>query len=154
MIYTEKDELEDIMLRIDELDSLIIAHLTENGRASYATLGKRVGLSTPAVKRRVDRLVAEGVIQGFTVTLDPGALGWTIEAFVEIYCEGQIPPDEMRVMVGSIPEVVEAFTVTGDSDGIMLVRAADASHFETVLGTIRRYPGVLRTRSAIVLSRM
>lgn len=154
MIYTDKDETEETFLRIDELDSLIIAHLTENGRASFASLGTRVGLSTPAVKRRVDRLVAEGVIQHFTVVLDPGALGWTIEAFVEIYCDGQIPPDEMRIMVGSIPEVVEAFTVTGDADGILLVRAADASHFESVLGAIRRYPGVLRTRSAIVLTRM
>ena len=141
-------------MRIDELDHKILAVLTENGRESFATLGQRIGLSTAATKRRVDRLRHDGIIRRFTAEVEPAALGWTIEAFVELYCEGRVPPDRMRELVRTIPEVVEAYTVTGESDGILRVRASDTGHFEKVLGAIRNHPGVTRTRSALVLSRL
>jgi len=143
-----------VPLRLDDLDRKIIAHLMENGRESFAALGERIGLSTAATKRRVDRLRQEGVIRRFSTEIEPAALGWTIEAFVELYCEGRVPPDGMRALARSIPEVSEAYTVTGEADGILLVRAADASHFEKVLGVIRNHPGVSRTRSAVVLSHL
>jgi DNA-binding Lrp family transcriptional regulator len=57
-------------------------------------------------------------------------------------------------MVSTIPEVVEAYTVTGEADGILRVRAADTDHFEKVLGIIRNHSGVSRTRSSLVLSRL
>lgn len=142
------------MARLDDIDHKILASLIENGRESYATLGARVGLSTAATKRRVDRLRHDGVITRFTAEVEQAALGWTIEAFVELYCEGRVPPDRMRDLVRSIPEVVEAYTVTGESDGILKVRASDTGHFERVLGTIRNHPGIIRTRSALVLSRL
>ena len=141
-------------LRLDDLDRKIIARLIENGRESFAALGQRIGLSTAATKRRVDRLRHEGVIRRFTAEIEPAALGWTIEAFVELYCEGRVPPDGMRDLAVSIPEVSEAYTVTGEADGILLVRAADAAHFERVLGVIRNHPGVSRTRSTVVLSHL
>ena len=141
-------------LRIDGIDEKIIARLLENSRESYASIGDTVGLSTAAVKRRVDRLRADGAIRRFTIDIEPAALGWTIEAFVEIYCEGRVPPDRMREMVTSIPEVARAYTVTGEADGILVVRAEDTSHFERILGVIRNYPGVRRTRSSLVLSQL
>jgi DNA-binding Lrp family transcriptional regulator len=141
-------------LRIDSIDEKIIARLMENSRESYASIGGTVGLSTAAVKRRVDRLRSDGAIRRFTIDIEPAALGWTIEAFVEIYCEGRVPPDRMREMVTSIPEVARAYTVTGEADGILVVRAEDASHFEKILGVIRNYPGVRRTRSSLVLSQL
>lgn len=141
-------------MRLDQIDHQILAALGESGRESYAALGTRVGLSTAAVKRRVDRMRDTGAIRRFTVEVDPTALGWSIEAFVELYCEGRVPPDRMRAMVTTIPEVVEAWTVTGEADGILLVRSADAAHFERTLGTIRTYPGVSRTRSSLVLSHL
>jgi DNA-binding Lrp family transcriptional regulator len=140
--------------RLDDLDHKLLALLIENGRESFAALGQRVGLSTAATKRRVDRLRREHVIRRFTAEVEPTALGWTIDAFVELYCEGRVPPDRMRDLVASIPEVVEAYTVTGEADGILRVRASDTGHFEKVLGIIRNHPGVLRTRSALVLSRL
>jgi DNA-binding Lrp family transcriptional regulator len=141
-------------LRIDDLDHKILARLVENGRETYAAIGHAVGLSTAATKRRVDRLRDEGVIRRYTAEVEPAALGWTIEAFVELYCEGQVPPSRMREMVSAIPEAVDAYTVTGEADGILLVRCSDATHFEKVLGVIRTYPGVNRTRSSIILSHL
>ena len=142
------------MWRIDDLDHKLLALLIENGRESFAALGQRVGLSTAATKRRVDRLRHEHVIRRFTAEVEPAALGWTIDAFVELYCEGRVPPDRMRDLIRTIPEVVEAYTVTGEADGILRVRASNTGHLEKVLGIIRNHPGVLRTRSALVLSRL
>ena len=142
-------------LRLYYVDHKILARLTEDGRTSFAALGQQIGLSTAATKRRVDRLLRDGAIRRFTAELElPLVLGWSIEAFVELYCEGRVPPDRMRDMVRTIPEVVEAYTVTGESDGMLRVRAADTAHFEKVLGVIRNSPGVSRTRSSLVLSRL
>ena len=141
-------------MRIDDVDHKILARLIDNGRESYASIGGAVGLSTAATKRRIDRLRTEGVIRRYTAEVEPAALGWTIEAFVELYCEGQVPPSRMKDMVSAIPEAVDAYTVTGEADGILLVRCSDASHFERVLGVIRNSPGVNRTRSSIILSHL
>src|SRR5204863_6969 len=67
------------VLRMDDVDRRIIALLGADARASYAEIGTQVALSAPAVKRRVDRLRASGVIKGFTAVLDPAAIGWTTE---------------------------------------------------------------------------
>ena len=60
--------------------------------ASYAEIGAKVSLSAPAVKRRVERLRSAGVIKGFTAVIEPAAVGWTTEAFVELFCTGRTTP--------------------------------------------------------------
>ncbi len=142
------------MLRIDATDQRIIASLLEDSRRSFAVVGAEVGLSAPAVKRRVDRLRADGVVRAFTAVVDPAALGWTVEAFVEVFCEGRVSPARIRTMVADIPEVEAAFTVTGDADALLHVRAADMTHFERVLETVRDHEGIKQTRSTVVLSRL
>jgi DNA-binding Lrp family transcriptional regulator len=141
-------------LRIDDTDRKLLVLLMEDGRQSYASLGQQVQLSTAATKRRVDRLRRDGVIRGFGADVDPAALGWSIEAFVEIYCNGQIPPAKMKELAEDVPEVYDAYTVTGEADGLLVVRCSDAAHLERVLGRIRTHHDVLRTRSAIVLSHL
>jgi DNA-binding Lrp family transcriptional regulator len=143
----------DPLLR-DELDRKIVAGLVENGRATYAELGQRVGLSTPAVKRRVDRLVATGVIRGFTALVDPAALGDDTEAFVELQCRTRTAPDEIRAMVAAHPEVVAAYTITGDSDALLHLRTGGIHEVEAVVERIRLHPNAERTNSRIVLSRL
>ena len=71
----------------------IVALLVADGRATFHAIGDQVGLSAPAAKRRVDRLVAEGTITGFTALVDPAAEGSPLEAFVELHCQGAISPD-------------------------------------------------------------
>ena len=65
---------------MDDIDARIVAFLVRDARASYALIGGEVGLSAPAVKRRVDRLRAAGAITGFSARVDPAAMGWTTEA--------------------------------------------------------------------------
>ena len=81
-------------VRLNDLDERIVHALAEDARRSYADIGELVGLSAPAVKRRVDRLRADGAITGFTVRVDPAALGWETEGFVEIYCRRNTSPGD------------------------------------------------------------
>ena len=139
---------------VDDIDARIIAALIEDARASYAVIGQQVGLSAPAVKRRVDRLRASGAIRGFSARVDPAAMGWTTEAYVELFCGGRTSPDEIAAAVRRYPEVADACTITGEADALVHIRAADVRHFETVMERIRAEPFVVRTRSVIVLSRL
>jgi DNA-binding Lrp family transcriptional regulator len=139
-------------VRLDPLDEEIIALLVDDARRSYADLGSRVGLTASAVKRRVDRLRSGGAITGFTVRLDPGALGWTIEGYVELYCRMSTSPEAIRAAVSRFPEVVDASTISGEADALLRILAADMRHFEQVLEQIGAQPFVARTKSVLVLS--
>ena len=141
-------------MQIDDVDQRIIASLVADARASYADIGARVSLSAPAVKRRVDRLRAAGVIRGFTAVIDPAAVGWTTEAFVELFCAGRTTPAQIAVAVRRLPEVVGAYTVSGEADALVHLRAADIAHLENALERLRAQTFVTSTRSTIVLSRL
>lgn len=142
------------MLRIDEIDQRIIASLIADARSSYAEIGTVVSLSAPAVKRRVDRLRAAGVILGFTAVVDPAAVGWRTEAFVELFCAGRTSPAQLAEATGRHPEVVAAYTVSGEADALVHLRASDIGHLERALERLRAEPFVSSTRSTIVLSRL
>ncbi|MGD0553543.1 MAG: Lrp/AsnC family transcriptional regulator [Streptosporangiaceae bacterium] len=139
---------------LDDIDAKIISALIRDARSSYAVIGDEVGLSAPAVKRRVDRMRAAGAITGFSARVDPAALGWTTEAYVELFCSGRTSPGDIAAAVRGYPEVVDACTVTGEADALVHIRAADIGHFERVMERISAEPFVVRTRSAIVLSRL
>ena len=141
-------------MALDELDRRIVAALIEDARATYAEVGAVVGLSAPAVKRRVDRLRASGAITGFSARVDPSALGWTTEAYVELYCRGRTSPADIAAAVSKHPEITDACTVTGEADALLHIRAADVRHFERVMERIGAERFVVRTRSVIVLSRL
>jgi DNA-binding Lrp family transcriptional regulator len=121
---------------------------------SLAELGERVNLSSPAVKRRVDRLRSGGVITGFTALVDPAALGHATEAFVEIYCAANVSPSVLRETLMHEPEVVAAYTVTGEADALAHLRATDVQHLEGTVERIRTHPEIARTKTIIVLSRL
>ncbi|MFC1406171.1 MULTISPECIES: Lrp/AsnC family transcriptional regulator [Streptacidiphilus] len=140
--------------RLDETDRKVLEVLGRDGRASYAEIGLLVNLSATAVKRRVDRLRERGVVRGFTVVLDPASLEWRTEAFVEVYCRERTSPEEILAALRQFPEVVAAWTVTGDADALVHLRAADTGHLEAVIERIRRERGVQRSRSQVVLSRL
>lgn len=139
---------------MDAIDSRIIDQLRQNARAGYGDIGDVVGLSASAVKRRVDKLVADRVIRGFTVQVDPAVEGLAVEAYVELFCRGTVAPEELRRILLAVPEVVEAGTVTGDADAIVRLRSRDIPSMEEALERVRSAPNVDHTRSAIVFSRL
>jgi len=137
---------------MDRIDHRIVALLRENARRSFQDIGGHVSLSAPAVKRRVDKLEADGVIRGYSANIDPAALGWHAHAFVELFCEGRMSGTEVRDAVAAYPEVEGAYTIAGAPSAILHVRATDTQHLEEALERIRETPGVSRTQTQVVLS--
>jgi DNA-binding Lrp family transcriptional regulator len=137
---------------VDGIDQQIVALLRQNARRSFQDIGGRVSLSPPAVKRRVDRLEAAGVIRAYAAIVDPSAMGWHTHAFVALYCEGRMSAGEIRAAVGDHPEVVAAYTVAGEASAILHVYAEDTAHLEVALERIRDTPGIRRTQTQVVLS--
>jgi len=142
------------MDRLDDTDERILAELTQHARATFAEIGQTVNLSAPAVKRRVDRMLDNGVIKGFTTVVDRNALGWNTEAYVQVFCNGTIAPDQLRAAWVNMPEVVSAATVTGTSDAILHVLARDMRHLEAALERIRLSAHIERSESIVVLSNL
>ena len=137
---------------MDDIDRQIVALLRQNARRSFQSIGMRVSLSAPAVKRRVDRLEQAGVLRGYTAVVDPAAMGWSTHAFVALFCEGRMSAAEVARAVDRHPEVVAAYTVAGEASAMLHVRAEDTAHLEAALERIRDAPGVVRTQTQVVLS--
>lgn len=104
------------------------------------------------MKRRVDRLEAEGVVRGYAAVVDAAALGWPTHAVVALFCEGRMAAAEVRAAVQGHPEVAAAYTIAGEASAVLHVRARDTRHLEETLERIRATPGVRRTQTQVVLS--
>ncbi|MBF6301806.1 Lrp/AsnC family transcriptional regulator [Nocardia amamiensis] len=139
---------------MDDLDRRILEQLLKHARASFQEIGSAVGLSAPAVKRRVDRLVANKQITGFTALVNPAALGWKTEAYVEVYYRDNISPAELKRSLEPIPQVVGVWTIAGEADALVHVMATDMAEIEVTVERIRENARVGRTRSSIVMSRI
>jgi DNA-binding Lrp family transcriptional regulator len=137
---------------MDDTDQRIVALLRQNARRSFQDIGEHVHLAAPAVKRRIDRLEADGVIQGYTAIVDPRAFGWHAEAFVDLYCEGRMPADAIKRAVEDEPGVVSAHTVAGEASALLHVQARDTQDLELCLERIRATDGITRTVTEVVLS--
>ncbi len=138
--------------RLDDLDRKILEHLERDGRATLSDVGEAVGLSSSAVKRRVDRLQTTGVIVGYSAIVDPAALGDRLEAFMELYCADNVAPADLLAAVSEIPAVVAAHTVAGDADAVVRVRVEGIEELERTIERLRRDPKVMRTRTMVALS--
>jgi Lrp/AsnC family transcriptional regulator, leucine-responsive regulatory protein len=139
---------------IDAVDRKILSLLIADGRRTYDDIARRVSLSAPSVKRRVDRLRESGALEGFTAVVDHGAMGWNTEALVELFYRPGTTLDEVAATLCDHPEVVEAWSVTGEADAIARVRTADNIGLERLIMDLQRNGLVVRTRSQVVLSRL
>jgi DNA-binding Lrp family transcriptional regulator len=139
---------------MDAVDRQILALLVEDGRRTYDDIARQVSLSAPAVKRRVDRLRRQGALRGFTAVVDHAAMGSSTEALIELFFAPGTPLDEVAATLRGHPEVVEAWSVTGDADAIARVRAQDNADLERVIIALQAGGPVERTRSQVVLSRL
>jgi Lrp/AsnC family transcriptional regulator, leucine-responsive regulatory protein len=138
---------------LDGTDLEIIHLLQEDSRRSLADIGRRVSLSPPAVKRRMDRLEADGVIAGYTVRVDHGRLGRPLEAFTELRFAGTTKVDDISTIATGLPEVHAVFTTAGDPDAIVWMRVKDVDDMKRVIDRLRRTGKVVGTKTLMVLGR-
>jgi len=139
---------------MDSVDRRILALLVADGRRTYDDISSDVSLSAPSVKRRIDRLRASGALRGFTAVIDHGKLGDHTEALVELFFEPGTLLDEVADALREHPEVVEAWSVTGDADAIARVRTEDNAGLERLIMRLQKGGRIERTRSQVVMSRL
>ncbi len=125
-------------MELDQADRRLITLLQANARATLAELAAAVNLSSPAVKRRIDRLHQRGVITGYTALVDHGKLGFPLQAFSELRFDGTAGVDEIASIANEIPEVEAVYTTAGDPDALALLRVRDVEDLKRVIDLIRR----------------
>jgi Lrp/AsnC family leucine-responsive transcriptional regulator len=136
---------------LDETDHEIIALLCADARRPLADIAKRVHLSSPAVKRRLDRLEQLKVIIGYTARVDHAKLGRPLEAFTELRFVGSTPVDQIARIAEDIPEVQAVFTTAGDPDALAWIRVKDVADLKRVVDDLRRSGRVTGTKTLMVL---
>jgi DNA-binding Lrp family transcriptional regulator len=140
-----------VIMTIDATDQQILALLREDGRASTALLGRRLGLSRTTVHSRIDRLLARRVITGFTVRMGADTEREQIQAHVLITL---VPKLQARAEAAlrKLPEVRKLYAVSGQHDSIAIVVTETVGEMDRVLDQIGSLDGIDRTLSSIVLS--
>lgn len=137
---------------VDETDLRIVEVLQSQGRATLAAIGADVGLSAPAVKRRIDRLEAIGAIRGYTAVVDHRLLGYSLEAFAELQFVGTAPVGSIESLIDEVPEIEALFTIAGDPDALAWIMARDVPDLTRVIDRIRRTGMVTGTKTLMVLA--
>jgi DNA-binding Lrp family transcriptional regulator len=139
---------------LDETDRTIVAELREDGRLSMRALADKLHISRATTYTRVERLVAEGVITGYSATIDPERYGYGISAYVYLKIS-QHSWKTVRRQVLQIPEVWHGALVSGENDLVLLVRTQDAASMrELVLNTFQTMPDVLATQTVLILDEL
>ncbi|MGW0465240.1 Lrp/AsnC family transcriptional regulator [Streptomyces sp. NPDC003027] len=137
-------------MAVDELDTRILRLLIERPRTSVREYARILGVARGTVQARIDRLERDGVITATGPVLSPAALGHPVLAFVHIeVTQGHL--DEVGDALAVIPEIVEAFSITGGGDLLTRVVARDNGHLEDVIQRLIQLPGVVRTRTEMAL---
>lgn len=138
-------------MQLDRLDISILRNLQEDASISIQDLGTKVGLSATPCWRRVKRLQNDGFIRKQVALLDPKLLELEVNVFVHVKLKAH--SDEVlnvfEESVASIPEVVECYSVSGDTDFLLRIVVADVATYETLL-----YKKLIRLREVGTLNSM
>ena len=123
---------------IDAINIRVLEELQRDPRLSMSELGRRIGMSSPAVAERVRRLEEAGVIRGYRLDLDPVALGLPIAAYIRIRPNtGQLP--RIAELAWQIPEVVECHRVTGEDCFVLKVHIPAIDQLDRLLDAFLLY---------------
>jgi len=136
---------------MDEIDTQILSLLCANGRASFASIGAQVGLSPHGTADRVRRLERDGVITGYTARVDPGRVGRSVDALVDVRLLPSTDPDQFERLVARLPAVTELVFLTGRFDYQLRVACKDAEDLDQTVRGVRRDGGVAATETRIVM---
>ena len=137
---------------MDSVDRQIVQALRSNARASYAELGRLVGLSGPSVTDRINRLEQSGVIVGYHAAVNPLSVGLGVTALIGLLVGDSADHEEVAKRLQSVGEIEDCWFIAGDDSFMVKVRAPDVEALEKTVGRLSRTRGVSRTRTTIVLS--
>lgn len=136
---------------MDATDLMLLKLLEADSRQQYADLGKAVHLSAPAVHARVKKLEQAGVIKGYSVKIDPAAIGKPICAFIRL-STSRVSCSDTGNLLAKLPEVEECHSTAGEDCVLVKVRTKSTEALQNLIQTIVQLPGVTRTMTTVVLS--
>ncbi|MGF1609105.1 MAG: Lrp/AsnC family transcriptional regulator [Kiloniellales bacterium] len=145
------------MINLDQFDLALLAALQQDGRLTNQELAGRVNLSASQCSRRRLRLEAAGIIAGYRATIDASAVGLGIAAFVQVtlVAHSNANAERFKALVRERPEILEAYTLTGDADYLLRVVTADLAALARFISDVLLPHGtVARVESRIVLDRL
>jgi Lrp/AsnC family leucine-responsive transcriptional regulator len=135
----------------DAVNRKLLGFLRENARATYAEIGQHAHLSAPAVYERIRRMESEGVIQRYTITIDPAAIGLPFSAFIRIGTSGNHGCATIAANLAMNPEIEECHSIAGEDTVLVKARTARPIDLEHLIGRIRSIPGIVTTVTTVVL---
>lgn len=136
----------------DTLDLAVLRLLVEQPCAGVREYARLLGVARGTAQARVDKLLRAGVLTSFAPHLSPAALGYGVLAYLHLHlAQGQL--DQASRLLAAIPEIISADSIAGEGDLLCQAVAADNAALERVIQRVIATPGVVRTRTEIVLSR-
>lgn len=135
----------------DSLDSELISELRGDGRATISHLAERLKVSRATIQNRLDRLIFNGAILGFTIRVNENLDQRTVKALMMIEISGQSTSQVIRKLRG-IPELVKLHTTNGAWDLIAEINTPTLSEFDEVLRQVREVEGILNSETSVLLS--
>jgi DNA-binding Lrp family transcriptional regulator len=142
---------------LDAVDSRLLAELQKDATLTAEALGTRLNLSASQAGRRRQRLEALGVIAGYAARVDPQRVGLTVQAFVQVQMASHAP-DVARGFAGLValrPEIISAWTLTGEADYLLRVRCTDLGALNRLIHQVLLpHPAVARVQSQIVMDEL
>lgn len=136
---------------MDAIDRQILDLLRRSARMPVSEIGRRVGLSSAPVARRIEKLENAGVIRGYVAVIDDAAVG-EIDAFTEIRLTGDTATEKIEEIARHVPEVQQYYTIAGDPDALVRFRVRNVEHLQQVVNAIRRTGIVAGTKTLMVMS--
>lgn len=140
-------------IELDRIDAKALACLSEQGRMTWSELATQLGISPPAAADRVRKLEEAGVIKGYTALLSPTSLGYDLTAFIAVSLDR---PGQRAVFlehIANLAAVQECHHMAGEDDYLLKVRCRNTRDLEHLITeVIKEIPGVVKTRTSIVLS--
>ena len=133
---------------MDETDKEIIKILKDDGRAGYIAIGKQIGLSEGAVRKRIKTLTDTGVIRKFTVKV---GVAEGAEAIALLSVNPSLPTQEVSKRIQEIPNVETIYEVTGEYDIVAVISGMNVVEVNECMEKIRRVEGIMKTNTMIVL---
>ncbi|HEY8112524.1 MAG TPA: Lrp/AsnC family transcriptional regulator [Actinomycetes bacterium] len=137
---------------IDSLDARLVLLLAAEPRIGVLEASRRLGIARGTAQARLDRLQSRGVITGFGPDVDPAALGYGVMGFATLEIRQKGGHDAVAEHLAGIPEVLEAYTITGAADLVCRIVARSNADLQRVIDRIVAYDGIVRTSTVIALA--
>ena len=138
--------------KLDEIDLQILEILQSHGRTKRNELAEKVNLSIPAVSERLRKLQENGIIRSYNAVLDSQKVRLELTAFITVSSESSKHYPDIVKRASAHPEILECHAVTGEGSHLLKVRTQNTATLERLLRHIQAWPGVVNTRTSVVLS--